>query len=62
MLQCLQAVVPLISQEKCKSLTHSGLNGDDLLKEKSDYLKYLYYSQNNHSQASLNKKSQDNVF
>lgn len=38
-----------------------GLNRDDLHKGKSDSVKFLYYSQNNHLQASLNM-SQSDVF
>lgn len=62
----MQAVVPPIFQEKCKSNSwwFLGLNCDGLLKEKSDCFKFLYYSQNNHwhSQATLNNMSQNNVF
>lgn len=39
-----------------------GFNCDDLLKGKSDCVKFLYYSENNHLQASLYNLSQSSVF
>lgn len=59
----MQEVVPPIFQKKCKWLmVVLGLNHDDLLKGKSECVKFLYHSQNNHLQASLNNMFQSKEF